>query len=210
MALLQALRNTHTMTPADIYIDNEGVVRTAGKQRHNDVRARMKQGGRAIWNRIEQMLRLRRTQGTHTGIHWVHSHVDEETRRAWKETCQLECACGGQGRRECDPTHPHHLGNEQADKCAKRGMRGEPEGSHRPQLRATAGEEEFYLRHESGEVCQGDIVGFMKKHEASRRVAAMREEGTARTKTHPEGQPRKLRWAQAEAWGDKSLRASVN
>ena len=56
MALLQALRNTHPLTPVDVYIDNGGVVATTNKRHHRDVRARMRQGGRAIWNRIEQLI----------------------------------------------------------------------------------------------------------------------------------------------------------
>ena len=209
MALLQALRNTHPLTPVDVYIDNGGVVATTNKRHHRDVRARMRQGGRAIWNRIEQLMQLRRSNGTHTGVHWIHSHVDEEGRRAWKDTCKLECACGGMRRRECDPTHPHHRGNEQADECAKKGMLAAPEGEHKPQLRETAGEEEYHLKHMSGDVCQVDVTAFMKEHETRRRLAAMLEEGSAATKAHPEGQPRKLRWAQAEAWGDKPLRAAM-
>ena len=53
MALLQALRNTHPLTPADVHIYNGGVVATTNKRHHRDVRARMRQGGRALWNRIE-------------------------------------------------------------------------------------------------------------------------------------------------------------
>ena len=32
------------------------------------------------------------------------------------------CACGGQNKGECDMSHRHHKGNEEADAMAKKGM----------------------------------------------------------------------------------------
>ena len=48
----------------------------------------------------------------------MHSHVDDVERRKWNQGAPFACACGGQGKGECDPTHPHHKGNELADAAA--------------------------------------------------------------------------------------------
>ena len=182
MALLQALQSIHLHTEVDIYIDNTGVLDTSKVNLQQDPRARSQQTARAVWNRIMPILRERDTRGTHTALHWIHSHTDDEERRRWKTNARYQCACGGQGKQECDPNHKHHIGNERADALAKEGMRMDcstraPE--YTPQLHRLAGEEEYHLIDLHGGVCQGSVRKFLDTCANRIELARMRDEGNA-------------------------------
>ena len=47
---------------------------------------RLKRGGRAIWNRIYNVMlnRAKQGSGVSTEVRWAHSHVEEEDRRVRK------------------------------------------------------------------------------------------------------------------------------
>lgn len=151
MALLQALRRTHPETRANIFIDNAGVVQTVSKDNWNNPRGRQTQGGRAVWNRIHALLATR----NETNIQWIHSHVDSKERRKWKENNKMVCACGGQGKRECDPEHQHHKGNERADKLAGDAIKKKI--PKELQLQCLYGDETYHLVR-GGIACQGNSV----------------------------------------------------
>ena len=154
MAVLQALRNTHIEDDANLFIDNVGVIQTAGKNRTTDPRRRMKQGGRAMWNRIDALVTARKNAGATTNFEWIHSHVDKPGREKWKASWQMKCACGGQDKGECDLKHRHHQGNIDADERATKGIAMIcPRGK---QLQPEHGEEAYQLR-QGGEVIQGNV-----------------------------------------------------
>ena len=154
MALLQALRSIHTKTNCQVYIDNTGVIDTAAKRRWDDPNARLEQGGRAVWNRIEHLTRMRSEAGATTELQWIHSHVDDEARQKWNPQHRRECACGGGGEQKCIPEHPLHRGNEMADELATAGT--EMAIPTEQQLQPAAGEETYHLLV-AGTHCQGSI-----------------------------------------------------
>ena len=154
MAVMQALRATHTTDDATIYIDNTGVVLTTEKDTRNDPRARLKQGGRATWNRIQLMIAAREEAGAQTSFEWIHSHVDDPARRKWSDEWEFPCACGGQEKGECDPNHRHHKGNEAADEEATRGI--QLQRSSESAKHTLQGEETFYLKDGDNHV-QGNV-----------------------------------------------------
>ena len=170
MAVLQALRNTHLEDKATLYIDNMGVVLTAQKQRATDPRQRMKQGGRAIWNRIEMLIAARNAAGAGTEFKWIHSHVDEPERRKWQESWPMECACGGQGKRECDPKHRHHQGNADADERATKGIAMAP--PRESELHPTCGEEKYHLKWGDTPI-QGNIYDALTEAVTKARVVEL-------------------------------------
>jgi hypothetical protein len=175
MAVIQALRHTHPSDPVTVYIDNTGVVQTTQKWTDDDPRARLKQGGRAIWNRIQGMEAARLYWGGETTYKWIHSHVDKVERRQWKKEWAHKCACGGGGIGMCEPRHWHHQGNEEADEAATEGLNME-----RPteaQLQCTFGEETWHLHHK-GAVLQSHVGDSMTKELQRIRVKEMRERAT--------------------------------
>jgi len=178
MALLQSLRAIRLDEPAEVFIDNEGVVITANEKltdlsRHGKVR--MKQGGRAIWNRIAALTQARTEAGATTEFTWVHSHVDDPERAQLKPKCNLTCACGGSAKNRCNPNHPHHKGNEKADALATDALTlpVPSEG----QLQAIHGEDE-YVMVLNGDTCQGDLGAAIKQASQRHRVALMRTRGS--------------------------------
>ena len=180
MALLQALQAVHMDTPASIYIDNTGVLDTSKKPLQQDHRARSRQTARAVWNRIIlfPIIKERQCRGSYTSLSWIHSHTDNEERKQWNPRARYQCACGGQGRQECDPMHRHHLGNERADELAKEGMHLEPDESQR-QLHPLAGEDQYYLKVPHGDICQGDSSKFLQTCTNNTELATLRDEGKA-------------------------------
>ena len=126
------------------------------------------------------MIRWRDSQGAKTTFRWVHSHTDKAHRRRWNPKCKHECACGGQGKQECDPTHAHHIGNERADTLATQGMHSQVPAD--TQLQVLAGEEEYHLATPAGMVCQGDIAEYMKRRAIEAEVARLEKDGNKGTK----------------------------
>ena len=121
-AFLRALREVNPSTPGSFYIDNLGVIQTAGQALDPGVRQRATHSARSTWRRIRALLLARQQLNTRTDIKWIHSHVDDANRRQWKPSANHTCACGGirldDGSLACDPTHPHHIGNQLADELA--------------------------------------------------------------------------------------------
>ena len=71
------------------------------------------------------MLKIARERaGAETWVHWVHSHVDDQNRQQVKATARHKCACKV-ANMKCVPLHPHHKGNEAADKLATEGLEGD-------------------------------------------------------------------------------------
>ena len=117
-SILEAMLRINLEDNLEIYSDNSGCVN----------RWRSLKGGRpsiiewssrAIWLRIYNLMTHRERTGARTEIRWVHSHVDDESRR--KSKSEIKCACREEGQEECNPYHRHHKGNEEADRRAKRG-----------------------------------------------------------------------------------------
>ena len=75
---------------------------------------------------------------------------------------------------KCVPMHPHHRGNEAADRLATAGLAGEEPKEYN--LRCTTGDEHFTLRRQ-GQLCQGDISSSLKGAAVDARRNEM-EEGT--------------------------------
>jgi ribonuclease HI len=156
MAVIQALQATHISDDATVYIDNTGVVLTTQKDTTDDPRARLKQGGRAIWNRIQLMTKAREVAGARTTFEWIHSHVDDPARRKWSQEWIFPCACEGQGKDECDPHHRHHKGNEAADAEATKGIHMQQTNPNHKSNHTLIGEEAYYLKDGSTHI-QGDV-----------------------------------------------------
>ena len=128
MALLQVLRGVHPSEDITVYIDNDGVILNWDKGRGDDPRGRLQQGGRAVWNRLMGIKRYRAEQGGATRLVWVHSHVDDKERRERKPRKGVApppnpklCACGGDKKGHCIPSHHAHVGNDLADSLAEGG-----------------------------------------------------------------------------------------
>ena len=160
MALLQALRAVHPSDDVAAYVDNLGVVNAANENVPQSPRERMKQSGRAIWNRIRAMIRFRVSQGAETTVEWVHSHVDDPDRVQLKEGCKQVCACGGSNTTQCQPEHEHHAGNEKADKVATEALKLEPNVEEK-QLHPAFGDGDALL-YIDGTLCQGNIAKAIK------------------------------------------------
>jgi hypothetical protein len=182
MALLQSLRQIQLGTHANVYIDNLGVVQESEKKLDPHIRYRMNKSGRAIWNRIRALLRLRRSCGATTNIEWVHSHVDDEERAKWKEKSARTCCCGGilesEGMR-CDVDHPHHEGNAYADEIATAALEyreEDVEPGHN--LHPLSGEEYYYVTID-GVLEQGDIQEELKQRRQRGILQQMRGESAS-------------------------------
>ena len=126
MALLQVLRGVHPSEDITVYIDNDGVLLNWDKGRGDDPRGRLQQGGRAVWNRLMGIKRYRAEQGGATRLVWAHSHVDDKERRERKPRKGLApppdpklCACVGDKKGHCIPSHHAHVGNDLADSLAE-------------------------------------------------------------------------------------------
>ena len=142
-AILQALLETNPRDELTIYCDNQGCVDIWNREGNRGEAKENNTQNRAMWIRIDGMRRHRQAKGAKTTMEWVHSHVDDEQRRADVSRAKYRCACGGEGgcTRPGEEGHWVHEGNEVADEEAKSGSKeGLPEAS---QVRA--GELRFVL-----------------------------------------------------------------
>ena len=175
MAVLQALRKTKLEHDATLFIDNTGVVQTCSKDHSKSPRSRLRQGGRAVWNRICALIRTRKVHGAQTKFEWIHSHVDKDDRQKWKEEWVFDCACGGGNNpdRQCNPHHKHHIRNEEADTLATQGINKDIPIDD--QLNCQAGEEQYVLRRDRGSkhILQGDIRNEIQQRVSDARLQSM-------------------------------------
>ena len=161
MGILRALLQVNPRDDLDIYCDNTGCL--SKWNRVNMARQPTEHWGfRAIWNRIGLLKAERDRHGSRTGMKWIHSHVDEANRRDTAKS-RHRCACLEPGEHECDPNHPHHVGNERADELAKRGAR-ETGGVDYDE--AARGEMWFVLRGENS-FAQGSVKEYLREYDDS-------------------------------------------
>ena len=157
-SILEAMLRINLEDNLEIYSDNSGCVN----------RWRSLKGGRpsiiewssrAIWLRIYNLMTHRERTGARTEIRWVHSHVDDESRR--KSKSEIKCACREEGQEECNPHHRHHKGNEEADRRAKRGSEIEGGDDYNE---AARGEMWFVLQGQ-GEIAQGNYDKWLREQQ---------------------------------------------
>ena len=194
MAILENLKGTNPNDAIEMYCDNSSCVSKWSRLVNGDTYA-MEWGYRAIWNRIQGLLKVRNKCGSVTSMRWVHSHVDEEKRRTSKNS-KMTCACREEGETECNPRHRHHIGNEKADEEAKEGA-GEPGGDDWGD--AAKGEMWFILRDKDG-FAQGSYKEWLKK----RATRAMLEWGEAESDDLDTP-----KWSQAVHAADRKVMLSV-
>ncbi len=194
MAILETLKGVNPSDTLEIYCDSSSCVSKWNKIRNGNTYA-MEWGYRAIWNRIQGLLSVRNKCGSQTNMRWVHSHVDDETRRTSKNS-KMTCACREKGETECNPTHRHHRGNERADEEAKEGAR-EPGGDDWGE--AARGEMWFVIRDKGG-FAQGSYKEWLKK----RATEALLDWGE--TDSDDLATPK---WAQAVRAADRRIMLSV-
>ena len=123
MALLQGLRSIHPSHDCEIFIDNTRVVDTWNTATLNNPRVRLRSTGRELWNRIQLLNNTRERARAETWVQWVLLHVDDQNRQHVNATSRHGCACKG-ANMKCVPLHPHHKGNEAAEKLASEGLAG--------------------------------------------------------------------------------------
>ncbi len=157
--ILRALLRVNPKDDLDIYCDNTGCISKWGKV-NKPGQPTEKWGYRAIWNRIGLLKVLRHEKGARTSMNWVHSHVEEGSRKDSSRS-KFRCACLEVGQVECDPLHPHHVGNEKADMLAKEGAWKDGGDDYDE---AARGEMWFILRGEDG-FAQGAVKEFLREHD---------------------------------------------
>ena len=153
MASLLGLRRIYPAQDCEMFIDNTGVVDAWDKETLNNPRARLNSTGRALLNRIQLLKRAIQKAGARVWVRWVHSHVDNTARQQVNATSRHKCACEG-ANMKYSPYHPHHNGNEAADKLATKGLEGQEPREYN--LRRSTGDEHFTLMRQ-GKLCQGNI-----------------------------------------------------
>ena len=196
-AILAAMLMVHPEEGLTFYCDNQGCIQ---KWERLGKESTMRWGYRAIWNRIQSLKGLRESTGCPMGMRWVHSHVDDETRR---KHGNKKCACRERGELECNPTHRHHMGTETADAEAKEGAFLDANDDIKEVAR---GEHKFVL-HNGTQMAQGAYGKWI----TDQLIRAKFEEAVM-----DEGEPedsrdetRLSRWARAERLSDKKLRRAV-
>jgi ribonuclease HI len=196
-AILQALLRIHPNERATFYCDNQGCVLKWGKLGKEST---LRWGFRAIWNRIAALKEHRETSGSRMRMKWVHSHVDDETRRT-QVTKKMECACRTNGENECDATHEHHIGNTKADLQAKDGAFYF--GSH--QVADVARGDLRYVLGGSNGVAQGGYGEWMKREMCQADIKTAAAEPVPLT----DKGKRTRAWARGATITDQKVRASV-
>ena len=156
MAMLQAMLLVHPSHHLVIHTDNQGCVDKAQRIEEADVTS---WNHRPIWRRIKAMVAYRGMCGATTTVNWIHSHVDEEERRATPKAAHL-CVCKTARELECDPLHWAHVGNDAADTLAKEGASMPRTDDWRERARGSPG---FVIRKAS-EVAQGPCTEWIKAH----------------------------------------------
>ena len=78
----------------------------------------------AMRSRIDSLRDQRNRGGAETVMHWIQSHVQDETKRT-RVTTMIQCACReASGREECteegEDHHWLHNGNNRADELANK------------------------------------------------------------------------------------------
>ena len=147
----------------------------------------------AMWSRIDSLRDQRNRGGAETVMHWIQSHVQDETKRT-RVTSMIQCACReASGREECteegEDHHWLHEGNDRADELANR-TRGMdlPDGA----IEAVRGEEEFILADDDG-TAQGEYRPWISEKVTSMYIQQARSVGLGRIKEAKE-------WSQRELW----------
>ena len=196
MAILKTMLMTHPEDDLMMYCDNQGCVykwRKLGREK------KIQWGFRAIWCRIHHLLAERQLKGSNTEVVWVHSHVDDENRRADKNGV-MTCACREDGQEECDPRHRHHKGNDRADIRAKHGAEQdkdeEREGAARGEL--------WFILHDSTGIAQGEYKKWLMQRETQRLLSPADEEEEEDTESE-----KTLDWVAAAQRSDRKLRKSI-
>ena len=99
-------------------------------------------------------------EGSKTTIAWIHSHVDEEDRQD-DANGKMTCACRTGGEDRCNPEHEHHVGNEEADREAKKGATKPKSG-----VRADAAKGEmWHMLHGETDFAQGSYKEWLRDKE---------------------------------------------
>ena len=196
-AILQALLTIHPDEKATFYCDNQGCVLKWNKLGKEPT---TRWGFRAIWNRIGALKKRREEEGTPMGMQWVHSHVDDEARRT-QPTKNMACACRENGEQECDPTHEHHVGNEEADKEAKLGAFTNAPYS---MAEVARGDLEFVLAGK-GQLAQGAVGEWMKQQMDHKMVT----DAATTPDVDPEKGKRLRDWATAALRTDHKIRTAT-
>ena len=155
-------------------------------------------GFRALWDRIASLKGRRDERGANTEMHWVHSHVDDEMRRT-QQTKGMVCACREHGEQECDAQHPHHEGNERADRLAKEGAFRDGDDT----LATVAAGERVVVLGEvgGGAVCQGAYGAWMRDRIVTQSIKDAAAEGDT-------GERLRL-WARGAIESDPKVRTAV-
>ena len=168
---LLTLRNVNVEDDLRMYIDNQGVILNATKERDKAPRERMQESARPIMNRIRSLLKHRKARGARTTMEWIHSHVDDEKRSKVKGGT-MACACGN--KQKCDEHHEHHVGNALADEAAEMAYgTSRRKGCH---WQDTSGEEPWHICIR-GKAITGDIVKAVKEQMVSESWSHMAANG---------------------------------
>ena len=190
-AILQSLLHTHPDSDLHMYCDNQGCVHKWKGHREGSMRKRDRNA--AMWSRIDSLRDQRNRGGAETVMHWIQSHVQDETKRT-RVTSMIQCACReASGREECteegEDHHWLHEGNDRADELANR-TRGMdlPDGA----IEAVRGEEDFILADDNG-TAQGEYRPWISEKVTNMYIQQAKSVGLGRVKEAKE-------WSQRELW----------
>ena len=190
-AILQSLLHTHPDSDLHMYCDNQGCVHKWRGYREG--RKRKRDRNAAMWSRIDSLRDQRDRRGAETVMHWIQSHVQDETKRT-RVTSMIQCACReASGREECtkegEDHHWLHEGNDRADELANKTREmGMPDDA----IEAVRGEEEFILADDDG-TAQGEYRPWISEKVTSMYVQQARSVGLGRIREAKE-------WSQGELW----------